>query len=70
MRQVDPGPLVEIEFIHHRLNAFELHLQTEAIEVTVARMLNGKVHVRGSVIAAHAASEFVADGDSSATDQV
>src|SRR5258706_9987011 len=70
VRQIYPSALVEIEFFDHGLNALELHLQTEAIEVAVAGMLNGKMHIGCSVITAHAAGELVADSDPAATDQI
>ena len=70
MWKIDAGALIEIEHVDHRLNAFQLHFQTQPVEVTIARFHDREMHVRRAVIAAHAARELVADGDAATANQI
>src|SRR6185369_14784654 len=59
----------QIKLVNHRDDAVDAHLQTETIEVTVARMDDRGLDV-GSAVVAHAARELIADLNSATADEV
>src|SRR6266550_8273270 len=66
VRKIDACPFVKIELFYHFLDAFELHLQSETIEIAVTRFHDCDMHIGRTVIPTHAASELVTDRDASA----
>src|SRR6266550_2949289 len=70
VRKIDACPFVKIELFYHFLDAFELHLESETIEIAIAGFHDRNVHVGHAVIATHAACELVADRDASTAHQI
>src|SRR5947209_3507150 len=69
VRQVDPGRLIELKGLYHLYEAFNAHFQAEMICIAVTR--NGdRVIQRRRAVAAHTASELVADLYASAAKNV
>ena len=47
-----PHEVISTEHVNHRLNAFQLHLQAQMIEVAVARFLDSDMNIRRAMITA------------------
>src|SRR5882724_5705521 len=67
--QINSGAAVEIKFINHRLNSLDAHFQSQSVEVTVARLGNGRLDIRRSMVA-HAPSKLVSDCDAATANEV
>src|SRR5262249_54552921 len=67
--KIDSCPLIQIELVHHPYDSVNAHLQTKAIEISVAGV-NDRCFQIGSPMVSHAARKLVADRNAAATNEI